>query len=181
MRVTGGRLTGRKIDFAPGISDIRPSMDRMRESLFGCLGDLEGLSFLDLFSGTGVIALEAFSRGASPVECVEKDHSKSPCLIRNLGLSNGSIRYHFMPVELFIKRNKVPFDIVFLDPPFPYQYKNQLLSSLAGSPSLKPNSLVLIHYPKEDHLSDTVHGLRLDRLKGYGRSMVGFYRLGGET
>ncbi|MDR1655608.1 MAG: RsmD family RNA methyltransferase, partial [Treponema sp.] len=55
MRITGGTLKGRQVCIPPGV--IRPSMDRMRESVFAVLGDLSGLSFLDLFSGTGIIAL----------------------------------------------------------------------------------------------------------------------------
>ncbi len=71
MRVTGGMYRGRRIDCPPG--DIRPAMDRMRVSLFAVLGDLSGTSFLDLFSGSGVIGVEAASRGAAPVVLVERD------------------------------------------------------------------------------------------------------------
>ena len=71
MRITGGELKGRIIKCPDGI--IRPAMDRMRESVFAVLGPLNGASFLDLFSGSGTIAIEAVSRGASSVELVEKD------------------------------------------------------------------------------------------------------------
>ena len=64
MRITGGTLCGRRIEMPDGI--IRPAMDRMRESVFAILGDLSGRSFLDIFSGSGIIALEAASRGADP-------------------------------------------------------------------------------------------------------------------
>ena len=74
MRITGGELRGRSIKCPDGV--IRPAMDRMRESLFAILGDLSGKSFLDLFSGSGTIAIEAVSRGASHVELVEKDKIK---------------------------------------------------------------------------------------------------------
>ena len=74
MRITGGVLRGRKIDCPAGI--IRPAMDKMKESVFSILGDIEEHSFLDLFSGSGSIALEASSRGANPVVLVEKDKIK---------------------------------------------------------------------------------------------------------
>ena len=74
MRITGGKLKGRIIKCPDGV--IRPAMDRMRESVFAILGDLTGKSWLDLFSGSGTIAIEAVSRGASSVELCEKDRIK---------------------------------------------------------------------------------------------------------
>ena len=75
MRITGGAYCGRIIELPESSMEIRPAMDRMRESVFAILGDLTGLSFLDLFSGSGIIALEAASRGAHPVVCVERDRA----------------------------------------------------------------------------------------------------------
>jgi 16S rRNA (guanine966-N2)-methyltransferase len=80
MRITGGQYRGRVVKCPPGV--IRPAMDRMRESLFSILGSLEGMSFLDMFSGSGVVGLEAASRGAKPVHVVEKDFKKAPCFGR---------------------------------------------------------------------------------------------------
>ncbi len=74
MRITGGTLCGRQIEVPEGV--IRPAMDRMRESVFSILQDLSGSSFLDIFSGSGIIALEAASRGADPIEAVEMDPLK---------------------------------------------------------------------------------------------------------
>ena len=74
MRITGGKLKGRIIKCPDGI--IRPAMDRMRESVFGVIGDLTGKSWLDLFSGSGTIAIEAVSRGATEVQLCEKDKIK---------------------------------------------------------------------------------------------------------
>ena len=65
MRITGGLYRGRGIKCPPGV--IRPAMDRMRESLFAVLGNITGCSFLDLFSGSGIVGIEAASRGAASV------------------------------------------------------------------------------------------------------------------
>ena len=89
MRITGGTLKGRTIPVPPGV--IRPAMDRMRESVFAVLGDLSGSSFLDLFSGSGIIILEAASRGAVYLEAVEADRIKWKTLISNVSLSSFSI------------------------------------------------------------------------------------------
>ena len=75
MRVTGGRYRGRTIKCPKGV--IRPAMDRMRESLFNILGNISGESFLDLFSGSGAVGIDAASRGAEPVLLVEKDRGSA--------------------------------------------------------------------------------------------------------
>lgn len=155
-------------------------MDRMRESVFAVLGDLAGLSFLDLFSGSGIIALEAASRGAWPIVCVERDRAKFPLLLRNVSISERRIECKAQPVELFLERNRQAFDLAFLDPPFPYPYKLQLLKAIEAGQTLSPGSLALIHYPREEKLPETLGKLALEDERAYGRSMVRFYRLGGQ-
>lgn len=176
MRITGGSLKGRHILVPGGSLEIRPAMDRMRESVFAILGDLEGRSFLDLFSGSGSIGLEASSRGADPVVCVEKDREKFPILLKNAAIAERRIECHSMPVERFILRNAKPFSIVFLDPPFPYAFRLDLLSSLEASPTVPREGLVLIHHPREDRLPPGLGRLVLADEREYGRSLVKFYR-----
>jgi 16S rRNA (guanine(966)-N(2))-methyltransferase RsmD len=174
MRVTGGVLCGRQVVVPPG--EIRPAMDRMRESVFAILGDLSELSFLDLFSGSGIIALEAASRGAAYVEAVEKDPAKRAVLLRNLGLSPVRIRCRFQPVELYVRRAKRGFDIIFCDPPFSYKWKGALVAEIAGSVLMREGSRVLLHRPRGDEAENVaetaVEGLFLQERREYGRSVV---------
>jgi 16S rRNA (guanine(966)-N(2))-methyltransferase RsmD len=174
MRITGGTLCGRKVEVPDGV--IRPAMDRMRESVFAILGDLTGNSFLDLFSGSGIIALEASSRGADPVEAVEMDPLKRPTIIKNASMAEHRIECRFMAVELYVKRGKKSFDLVFCDPPFPYRFKQELVESISQSRLLAVGSRLLIHRPREDHLRDEFGTLRLYDRREYGRSIVDFYR-----
>jgi 16S rRNA (guanine966-N2)-methyltransferase len=176
MRITGGKYCGRTVEVPKGGLEIRPAMDRMRESVFAVLGDLTGQSFLDLFSGSGIIALEAASRGASPVACVEKDPGKFTLLLKNVGLADERIECKSMPVERFLLRNKTAFSLVFCDPPFPYQFRRDLLASLASGPTLAPGGLALMHFPREDRLPDVEGRLALEDEREYGRSIVRFYR-----
>ena len=176
MRITGGRYKGRTVDVPKGGLEIRPAMDRMRESVFAILGELTGLSFLDLFSGTGVLALEAASRGASPVVCVEKDPGKFALLLQNVSIAEERIDCKSMPAERFLLRNKARFSIVFLDPPFPYRHRLELLSGLASGTTSPPGGLVLVHFPAEDALPDAIGALSLEDEREYGRSRVRFYR-----
>jgi 16S rRNA (guanine(966)-N(2))-methyltransferase RsmD len=151
-------------------------MDRMRESIFAILGDLGGLSFLDLFAGSGILGLEAASRGADPVACVEKDRSKFPTLLQNVSIAPRRIDCHAMPVERFILRNKFAFSVIFLDPPFPYEFRLELLSRLSDSPTLADDGLLLIHHPREDRLPSELGRIHLADEREFGRSIVKFYR-----
>ncbi|MDR1506902.1 MAG: RsmD family RNA methyltransferase [Treponema sp.] len=185
MRISGGTLAGRKVAVPPGI--IRPSMDRMRESVFAALGDLGGLSFLDLFSGSGVIALEAASRGASPVEAVEADRKKAKTLLSNTAISPIAIQCHFISSELYVKRSKKKFNIIFCDPPFPYKYKSQLVLSIGASlmyhidenpGNFAETSTLLIHRPRSEQLdlsSETIR-LSITETRHYGNSSVDFIK-----
>jgi 16S rRNA (guanine966-N2)-methyltransferase len=180
LRITGGQYKGRSIHCPPGT--IRPAMDRMRESLFSALGPIDGLSFLDLFSGSGTIALEAASRGAVRVHSVEKDPRKREVIRRNLEVAGGVCTVSFSPVERFILKRQERFDVVFLDPPFPYRHKNDLLQKLIDSALLGDGSLVLMHFPSENDIFDRFDrndgslALEMYKRKEYGRSIVQFYR-----
>jgi 16S rRNA (guanine(966)-N(2))-methyltransferase RsmD len=185
MRITGGILAGRRVKMPGGV--IRPAMDRMRESIFGALGDLTGCSFLDLFSGSGIIALEAASRGADPVEAVEMDALKRKTLIENVSISPVRIQCHFMAAELYVRRAKRQFDIIFCDPPFPYKFKWELVASIAASPLMGPGSRLLIHRPKQDpgpiepdasreSVVAPFERILYETSKTYGRSVVDFFK-----
>ena len=152
-------------------------MDRMRESVFASLGNLSGLSFLDIFTGSGIIALEAASRGASLIEAVEQDKDKRKTLLENVSISPCRINCRFMPAELYIKRSKISFDIIFLDPPFPYQYKWELVAKIAASELVKNGSRILIHRPREDYLKNEIPQLKKTQSKEYGRSVVDFFSI----
>ena len=177
MRITGGTLKGRIIKCPDGI--IRPAMDRMRESVFSILGDLSGKSWLDLFSGSGTIAIEAVSRGASHVELCEKDRIKVNTVLENVKVAQEEcgvkIQCHFMPVEYFIKRCKTSFDYIFFDPPFPYKFHEDLVKQADKNGLLKPAGTILVHRPEEHFMPDTIGNLTRTDQRIYGRSIVDFY------
>ncbi|MDR2747592.1 MAG: RsmD family RNA methyltransferase [Treponema sp.] len=172
LRITGGLLKGRRIEVPPGL--IRPSMDRMRESVFAALGDLGGCSFLDIFSGTGIIALEAASRGAGYIEAVEMDSLKRKALINNVSISPVRIRCRFMAAELYVERAKRSFDYIFLDPPFPYRFKWELVRNIASSPLAADGARILLHRPREDFFEEEIPFIQKDAPRIYGRSVVEF-------
>ena len=178
MRITGGQLKGRVIKCPDGV--IRPAMDRMRESVFAILGDLSGKSWLDLFSGSGTIAIEAVSRGAARVELCEKDRLKIKTVLDNVSVTEKEmgvkIKCRFMAVELFVKRCKEQYDYIFFDPPFPYKFHEQLIAEAAKRNLLLPGGVIMVHRPEEHFMPDTIENLvRFDQ-RVYGRSIVDFYK-----
>ena len=119
IRIIGGTLRSRKINIIDA-PDLRPTTDRIRETLFNWLyGHIGGASVLDLYAGSGVLGFEAASRGASQVVSVEKNHRVFRQLCDNqtlLGLEN--LQCLNSTAENFLKDTDLCFDIVFLDPPF---------------------------------------------------------------
>ena len=180
MRITGGKLKGRYTDTPNGKMAIRPAMDRMRESVFSILDPyIKEKSFLDLFSGSGTIALEAVSHGATDVTLCEMDKSKAKTIFSNVKMAEEvgvRIKCHFMAVELFLKRCKNQYDFIFLDPPFPYKFRKELLVTISQRKLLTDTGMVMIHYPEEDPLEDEIDNLKLVDKRVYGRSIVNFYK-----
>jgi len=181
MRITGGCYSGRIVKCPPGV--IRPAMDRMRESMFSILGNLDNMSFLDLFAGSGVVALEALSRGAVKALLVEKDGGKRKTILENLKIAtedvksapSGGVRLLISPVERVLHKGMERYDIVHLDPPFPMKNKERLL--ILADKALQPASggTLMIHYPSEDTLPEISGSLRLYDKRTYGRSHLAFY------
>lgn len=151
-------------------------MDRMRESLFAILGDLSGCSFLDLFSGSGIIGIEAASRGAEPVICVEKDRKKRDTLLSNISIVETRIELRMMGAEQFIKGCSASFDYIFLDPPFSLEGKEKFIEGIALKGILVKGGKLLIHHPKEEKLKENIGSLQRVDTRRYGGSSLEIYK-----
>jgi 16S rRNA (guanine966-N2)-methyltransferase len=120
VRIIGGALRGRRLPVLDAAS-LRPTSDRVRETLFNWLtNDLPGGRVLDLFAGTGVLGLEALSRGAAHatfVESVPEIAHPLATAINSLGLT-ATAELHRGDARVFLKGRPQPYDVVFLDPPF---------------------------------------------------------------
>ncbi|MGH8798723.1 MAG: 16S rRNA (guanine(966)-N(2))-methyltransferase RsmD [Casimicrobiaceae bacterium] len=133
IRIIGGRWRGRRIRF-PAVADVRPTPDRVRETLFNWLGqDLENASTLDPFAGSGALSLEALSRGAALAVAVDRNAE----LVRALAatgrtLAASTLETHCADAHAFLARETRLFDIVFLDPPFAVPRWQTLLPAAAA-------------------------------------------------
>ena len=176
MRVTGGLYKGRKIMCPPGV--IRPAMDRMRESLFSILGNLQGCSFLDLFSGSGVVGIEAASRGACPVVLVEMDRRKKGVIEKNMAFVETEINLYAMPAERFIRlagKAGRRFDFTYLDPPFNKRNKEGLIRDAAKYSLPSQGGMIILHHPTAESYPEEVEGLKITDIRRYGGSTLTFY------
>lgn len=179
MRITGGKYCNRKVIIPEGDLEIRPAMDRFRESLFAILGPLDNYTFCDLFSGSGCVGLEAASRGATTVHLVEMDIAKKAVMEKNISWAKDGcdIQIYFADCLKFIPQSKMQYDIVYADPPFPMPEKIRLGNAVAEKNMVVPDGLFVIHIPanEENQWPQTIGDLTLVDTRKYGRNMLKFY------
>ncbi|HRP95399.1 MAG TPA: 16S rRNA (guanine(966)-N(2))-methyltransferase RsmD [Rhodocyclaceae bacterium] len=119
VRIVGGAWRSRLLPVA-GVPGLRPTPDRVRETLFNWLGqDLDGLSCLDLFAGTGILGFEAASRGAARVTLVERD-ARAVAALRKAAITLQAAQVELIHRDAVEFARSAPgsFDLVFLDPPY---------------------------------------------------------------
>ena len=155
MRVVGGELKGRNI-VAPASQDIRPTADRLRESVFNILvhaydDPFQDARVLDLFAGTGALGIEAISRGAVFTLFVDNG-AEARALLRNnveaLALGGVTKVYRRDATDLGPAHPMEPFSLVFLDPPYGQGLAEKALASLRNGGWLKPNALLVVEEAK---------------------------------
>jgi 16S rRNA (guanine966-N2)-methyltransferase len=143
LRIIAGEFRGRRIP-VPDRPGLRPTPDRVRETLFNWLGQqLDGLACLDLFAGSGALGFEAASRGAARVVMVEQDRAACASLRKSLDLLGArQVELVFDDAFAFLERTRERFHVVFLDPPF---RQNAAAAALERLPrSLVPGARVYV-------------------------------------
>jgi len=155
MRIVGGRLKGRSLA-SPSSRDVRPTADRLRESVFNILihayGDpIEGARVLDLFAGTGALGIEAVSRGAAFALFVDNG-IEARALLRNnveaLGLGGVTKVFRRDATNLGPAHPVEPFSLVFIDPPYAKGLAEKALASLRDGGWLTPGALLVVEEAK---------------------------------
>lgn len=157
MRVIAGSAR-RLILVAPRGDETRPTSDKTKETLFNCLMSyVEGASFLDLFSGSGAIGIEALSRGAASCVFVEKSKEALDCIKKNLGTT------HFTEKAIIEKgdvlgliarlESKGPFDIIFMDPPFNKELEKSVLNMISRTKLLNEDGIIVVEASNDTDFS----------------------------
>ena len=175
MRIIAGSLKGQQFQ-APHGHKTHPMSDKMRGALFNILGDIEGLTFLDIFAGSGGLAFEAVSRGAASVSAVDKDSSAHRTIENNIKELHLQKKIHLSRANAggwSIHNMERKYDILLLDPPYDEPQMN-LLQRLINR-HIKKNGLAVLSYPGQE---DAPEFEGVDRImqKKYGDAQLVFYR-----
>ena len=184
MRIIAGLAKGRSIDAVA--SSTRPTSDRAREALFSTLtsefGEFDGLYILDLYAGTGAIALEALSRGAAIVHAVEKDDAAAKAITSNYENMRsapcpGTFHLYSMSVHRFLQEKAAhPYHFIYIDPPYEVDDIDviETLIQLRDGGYLHPQALIAIERNSRVKEISWPEGLEEVREKKYGQATI-FY------
>ena len=172
IRITGGKWKGKKIFFDLS-DDLRPTPDRAKETLFNWLGqNLSEMHCLDLFSGTGALGLEAFSRGAKRITFVEKNKDYLQKIKKVYSDMSVKENCDFFCAECldWVKnyKSKTKYDLIFIDPPFNKNLIDDLLSSILNKDLLSKSGKIYFEYEKKLELK-IPDSLSLKKEKNLGR------------
>jgi 16S rRNA (guanine966-N2)-methyltransferase len=181
-RIIGGSAGGRRIQTPPG-AGTRPTSDRTREALFSALesmlGAWRGVRVLDLYAGSGAVALEALSRGAATALCVESDRRAAGLIRRNAAALALPLHVEGRTVATYLGGDPTGFDLVFLDPPYdlPEQLLQRDLAALAGG-WLADDAVVVVERSSRARLRDWPAGYEPLRERRYGETVLSYARFG---
>lgn len=172
MRIVAGKYRGRKLAEFAG-QKIRPTPDRVKESLFQILGPrLAGARVLDLFAGSGALGLEALSRGAADAVFNDISAENLAVLGKNLRLLGEERRVYSLPFETCLARAEGKFGLIFCDPPYAENFCAAVLSAVAARGLLEEDGLVVYESEREE---TPPAGWKLSDRRAYGRTKVFFF------
>jgi 16S rRNA (guanine966-N2)-methyltransferase len=190
MRIISGKYRGHPLRSLRGM-DIRPTSDRLRETLFDVLtagnpDALENTVWLDLFAGTGAVGIEALSHGARQVYFVETSSAAAKLIeqnLKSLGIAEGYkiLRDDLSGIIWRLQREHFVADVVFLDPPYAMRNSyEETLTALAESSLVWAMTLVIAEHEKKFDPGDSFGALRRIRKLTQGNTSLSFYRIGAQ-
>lgn len=183
MRIVAGTARGRAIEGPkPTSKHIRPTADRVRETIFNVLGQfLDGQGVLDLYAGTGALGLEAVSRGAGRAVLVDQDREAQALCRKNtegLGFS-AQVELLAQPVARAVEalgRKGERFELIFADPPYAARVVETVLEAVTGAGLVSPGGMVVVEHDKREDSPEQHAGLTREDQRRFGDTLVSFYR-----
>jgi len=179
LRIISGRARGKKlVEFAG--AQVRPTADRVREALFSILtsrlGTLHGCKVLDLFAGTGALALEALSRGAQSALLVEAHPESIKIIQSNIDSCRmqdcTQILRGELPAALTLTTKSAPFDLIFLDPPYAQGLAQATLLQIETLELLSARGIIVVETEKGEVFPEQIGSLTQTNLRHYGVSTI---------
>src|SRR6185369_13470668 len=172
MRVIGGEFRSRAIKSLPGL-DVRPTPDRLRETLFNILAPrIEGAIFLDAYAGTGAVGIEALSRGARHAFFLEKNRHAIEAIRQNLAALKVEARATVVTGPVLLTLPRYSADIVFLDPPYDSEREYTAAFELLTA---APPALTIVQHSVRLALREETEKLRRTRVVKQGDNALSFY------
>lgn len=183
MRVIAG--SARRLSLkSPSGNHTRPTTDRIKETLFNILqGDIPDAGFLDLFSGSGGIGIEALSRGAKQCVFVENEREAVTCIKANLKAARLSDQAQVMAMDVMqalrrLSSMQEPFDIIFMDPPYHKDFEAKIIPYLLESPLVQEGTLIIAETALDTDISYMESfSCPIERVKEYKTNRHIFFRL----
>lgn len=181
MRIISGKARGKKLK-APKNNDIRPTLDRVKESLFNIISPaIRDSVFLDLFCGSAAIGLEALSRGAKMVYFIDNNDESVKLAKENIhscsfAKDNYSIKK--MDALSFVTKSgseNIKFDVIYMDPPYGFQDLDILLKKISASDIMNTGSLLIAETDKDDEVPLDIEGLEFIDQRIYSITKLTFY------
>ncbi len=186
LRVISGRSKGHKLK-APKGSKVRPTEDRIKESLFNIIRDINTSSIaLDAFAGSGAIGIEFLSRGAKKVYFVDNSYDSISTIQENLNhtklLNNAEVIKGdiFGEIKKFADEN-IKFNYIYLDPPFLIDnLLDRVFESIKEEDILATDGLLIVEHGKKLKLEDLIYGFKKVDYRSYGNKIIDFYKINTE-
>lgn len=178
MRIITGTRRGKKLQSLPG-SDVRPTADRVKESLFNILQfRIEGRSFLDLYAGSGQIGLEALSRGARLAVFVDNNRASQEVIRGNIKATGFESSAQLVPsAAAYLSAPGETFDIAFLDPPY---YAGEFETVLALTAArVKDTGIIICEHPGNVELPESFGRFHRQKSYRYGKIYLTAYEIPG--
>ena len=184
MRIISGTARGRRL-LSPPNYRIRPTADRVKESLFNILANLlDGFAdcrVLDIFAGTGNLGIEALSRGAAHAVFIDNHKESVTLVLKNLRLlgfeeSARVLEKEAIPALRYLEKREEPFHLVFIDPPYRQGLAENVLEYLATSALIEENSLVIAEFSSREVIPTAFAALREVDRREYGDTGISLFR-----
>lgn len=183
MRIIGGSARGRRLA-TPSNERIRPTADRVKESLFSILtsllGNLDGCRVLDICAGTGNLGIEALSRGAAEAVFIDNHRESAQLVAKNLALAGLNDRGRVVEKEAIAALTSLagcekPFHLVFLDPPYRQGLAERIIGQLATSPLVDASTVVVAEVDAREELPAVIGPLAQFDRRSYGDTAIAFF------
>ena len=180
MRVISGKLKGRVIK-GYNIEGTRPTMDRVKESVFGSIQDyVDSSVVLDLFAGSGNLGIEAISNGASKAYFIDNNKECIKTIKDNISTFKINedcvvLQNDYKDALKYLGNMNIKFDIIFIDPPYKYNIKKELMSLIIDNGILNDGGIIVFEYQLDEEL-DIIEYFELIKSKKYGDKYISIYR-----